>query len=557
MPSAVLLAVSLSAATPLTLDRDRRPARGGARRGEEPRRPALAQGHRQGGVRRRRLQHHGRLRLGAQAARPHPHRGHAAGPHRHRRVRRQGELERRSLQGRRDPFRTTVDEARGLAEDADIDGALIGWREKGHQAAISAPRTWTGRPRYKLRIALKGGDVQYVYLDPDYFLEIRRRERAAHPRRGAGDRNGFRQLRAGQRRLRSHRHRVRAQGRAKDAALHVETVEANSGDDDALFRFPAGPGTRMLQPPEHPAPLVAQAPPLKGAAAAPLIDRGVISGLNARNIGSAAMSGRIAAIAAHGRRRQDHALRRRGQRRRLEVARTAAPPSSPCSTSSRCSPSAPSRSIRRTRRPSGWAPASRGRATASRSATASTSRPTAARPGPTWACPNPSASPASWSTRRNSDTVYACVPGKLWSDSADRGLYKTTDGGKTLDAGPHGRQPLHRLLELAMDPKNPDVLFAGIWDFRRKGWTFRSGGEGPEAPSGSGLFRSTDGGATWTRGRPQRRVCRRSPGAASRWRSRRRTPSVVYALRRVDRLRALSLRRTAARPGRSATTASG
>ena len=49
-----------------------------------------------------------------------------------------------------------------------------------------------------------------------------------------------------------------------------------------------------------------------------------------------------------------------------------------------------------------------------------------------------------------------------------------------------------------MDPHDPEVLLASLWDFRRKGWTFRSGGEGPEAPSGSGLFRSADGGKTWT-----------------------------------------------------------
>src|SRR5262249_10407602 len=41
-------------------------------------------------------------------------------------------------------------------------------------------------------------------------------------------------------------------------------------------------------------------------------------------------------------------------------------------------------------------------------------------------------------------------------------------------------------------------LFAGMWDFRRKGWTFRSGGEGPDAPSGSGLYSSSDGGRSWT-----------------------------------------------------------
>jgi len=48
-----------------------------------------------------------------------------------------------------------------------------------------------------------------------------------------------------------------------------------------------------------------------------------------------------------------------------------------------------------------------------------------------------------------------------------------------------------------MDPSMTKTIYAGMWDFRRKGWTFRSGGDGPEAPSGSGLFKSTDGGATW------------------------------------------------------------
>jgi photosystem II stability/assembly factor-like uncharacterized protein len=49
-----------------------------------------------------------------------------------------------------------------------------------------------------------------------------------------------------------------------------------------------------------------------------------------------------------------------------------------------------------------------------------------------------------------------------------------------------------------MDPKSPDTLFAAMWDHRRKGWTFRSGGESAAAPSGSGLYRSTDGGESWT-----------------------------------------------------------
>jgi len=96
------------------------------------------------------------------------------------------------------------------------------------------------------------------------------------------------------------------------------------------------------------------------------------------------------------------------------------------------------------------------------------------------------------------NTVYAAVPGKLWSDSDERGVYKTTDGGTTWKKVLAGKNPSTGSSMIAMDPKNPKTLYAGMWDFRRKGWTFRSGGEGPNAPSASGLFKTTDGGATWT-----------------------------------------------------------
>jgi photosystem II stability/assembly factor-like uncharacterized protein len=99
---------------------------------------------------------------------------------------------------------------------------------------------------------------------------------------------------------------------------------------------------------------------------------------------------------------------------------------------------------------------------------------------------------------KNSATVYACVPGKLWSDSADRGLYKTTDGGKSWTLALKGGNLSTGCASLSMDPQNPQVLFASLWDFRRKGWTFRSGGEDATKPSGSGLFKSTDGGKSWT-----------------------------------------------------------
>jgi photosystem II stability/assembly factor-like uncharacterized protein len=103
----------------------------------------------------------------------------------------------------------------------------------------------------------------------------------------------------------------------------------------------------------------------------------------------------------------------------------------------------------------------------------------------------------------NSDTVYLAVPGALWSDSPDRGLYKTTDGGKTWDQILKGGNLSTGCSTVAIDPSNSNVLLATMWDFRRKGWTFRSGGDGPTAPSASGLFRSNDGGATWSEITPE------------------------------------------------------
>ncbi len=96
------------------------------------------------------------------------------------------------------------------------------------------------------------------------------------------------------------------------------------------------------------------------------------------------------------------------------------------------------------------------------------------------------------------NTVYACVPGKLWSDSDDRGVYKTTNGGQTWTKILAGANSSTGCSMMSMDATTSTTIFAGMWDFRRKGWTFRSGGDGETAPSASGLFKSTDGGLRWS-----------------------------------------------------------
>jgi hypothetical protein len=99
---------------------------------------------------------------------------------------------------------------------------------------------------------------------------------------------------------------------------------------------------------------------------------------------------------------------------------------------------------------------------------------------------------------KNGNVVYVCAPGPLWSDSPNRGLYKTTDGGKTWALILKGSNLSTGCSSVAMDPANPEHLFAGTWDFRRKAYEFRSGGIGPDQLSGSRFAESRDGGKTWT-----------------------------------------------------------
>ncbi|HUQ47895.1 MAG TPA: hypothetical protein VM053_06570 [Gemmatimonadaceae bacterium] len=93
---------------------------------------------------------------------------------------------------------------------------------------------------------------------------------------------------------------------------------------------------------------------------------------------------------------------------------------------------------------------------------------------------------------RNSDVVYVAAQGPLWKKGGDRGVYKTTDGGKTWT----------RILnvddwtganDIQLDPRNPDILIATMWQRARRVYTYVAGGPG------SGVWRSTDAGKTWTK----------------------------------------------------------
>ena len=92
----------------------------------------------------------------------------------------------------------------------------------------------------------------------------------------------------------------------------------------------------------------------------------------------------------------------------------------------------------------------------------------------------------------NGNSVLACATGHLWNDSTTGGVYKTPDGGKTWNKVLAGGNQSTGCAMLTASPQEPNTVYAAMWDFRRQAWTFRSGGPG------SGLFKSTDGGEHWT-----------------------------------------------------------
>src|SRR5437868_6014848 len=91
----------------------------------------------------------------------------------------------------------------------------------------------------------------------------------------------------------------------------------------------------------------------------------------------------------------------------------------------------------------------------------------------------------------NPDIVYVGAQGHVFGPSTERGVYKTTDGGKSW------RRVLYRndstgITDLVLDPNNPDVIYAAFWQAWRTPWQLVSGG------AGSGIFKSSDGGEHWT-----------------------------------------------------------
>ncbi len=400
------------------------------------------------------------------------------------------------FRGRREPERASQDDARALAQDADIEGQLISWREKGSRVEYLGVEDVDGTPAHKLRVALKDGDVQYVFLDPDAFLEIRivneRRVRGSEQVTEA-DLGAYGQVAGVWIPTSINQGR---KGGPRTAHFTVEKAEANGTVDDRMFEYPQGTIAREIIAGPEARPPSFEGPPVP-APAKVSFDEGVISGLGVRNIGSATMSGRVSALAAanvDGKtliyvgaasggvwKSQDGGTRFRPVFDKQPVQSIGAITIDPRDP----------RTV--------WV--GTGETWTRNSVSIGDGIYKSTDGGETWThmgLPESERIARIVVHPKNSNVVYACVTGKLWSDSKERGVYRTIDGGKAWSLVlSYAGNASTGCSSLTMDPQNPELLFAGTWDFRRKGWTFRSGGDGPKAPSGSALLRTADGGKTW------------------------------------------------------------
>jgi hypothetical protein len=140
--------------------------------------------------------------------------------------------------GRKDPEHISADDVKAMMEDSEIDGALVDWKTKGSTVEYLGTEDVDGTPAHKLKVVRKNGDVSFVFLDPDHFLEIRvltqRTKHGAYEEvetdlgdyEKAGGVFVPTSIEAGRK------------GAPDKQRIIIDKVEANMPVDDAIFHFP-------------------------------------------------------------------------------------------------------------------------------------------------------------------------------------------------------------------------------------------------------------------------------------------------------------------------------
>lgn len=420
-------------------------------------------------------------------------------------------------QGKKDAESLSQEEIKSIVEDAEFDDPLFDYQKKGNTVELVGSDQIEGTEVFKVKLTLaSNGDVRTYYIDADSCVpikyEVKRTVRGAE-REFEVELGDYKEV-DGVLFPFSTATGAKGSSSADKAQYAWERIEVNVPLDDANFVRPGAgmsaqvPGATRGSVSSLPKPSEAKPadkkPPVTTArtseAALPRavarVDSETTSGLGARNIGSAAMSGRVAALAAT----------HENGRLTIYVGSASGGVWKSTNGGTTYKPVFDKQLVQ--------------------SIGAVTIDPTNPKivwvgTGETWARNSVSIGDGvykstdggdNWTNMglreseriakilvdpSNANTVYVCATGKLFSDSSDRGVYRTSDGGKTWSKILAGSNASTGCSMMSMDSQDPKTLYAGMWDFRRQGWTFRSGGDGPDAPSGSGLFKSTDGGANW------------------------------------------------------------
>jgi hypothetical protein len=145
------------------------------------------------------------------------------------------------FQGRKDPEKMSADDTKSLMEDAEIDGPLVDWKAKGSTVEYIGTEDVDGTMAHKLKVVRKNGDVNFVYLDPDHFLEIRiltqRVEQGAQVEveTDLGDYEKINGV------FIPFSEEAGRKGSPDKQKIIIEKAEPNVPVDDAVFHFPATP----------------------------------------------------------------------------------------------------------------------------------------------------------------------------------------------------------------------------------------------------------------------------------------------------------------------------
>lgn len=148
------------------------------------------------------------------------------------------------FRGRLDPEKMAADDVKPLELDADIDGPLVDYKVKGNTVEYLGTEDVDGTEAHKLKVTLKKGDIRYIYLDPDYYLEIRWidkiRIRGVEQEQET-DVGNYEQINGA---YLPFSFEVGPKGARKDQKITIEKAEPNIEVDDAVFHFPAQPASK-------------------------------------------------------------------------------------------------------------------------------------------------------------------------------------------------------------------------------------------------------------------------------------------------------------------------